>query len=212
MSYIDILNILESELKMSSDKIFNIYLYGSRVYGVANDKSDYDYIIVSDTPVNEVEYRFKDGNNIEYNFHVLSVDYFQKRLDLNEPEIIECLLWSKKQPILETKEFVIKIDFSKYRHSVSHISSNSYVKAKKKIEVEDECYIGQKSLYHSLRIPMYAIQVLKYNDIVDWQCANEYWDDIMKLSTWEELKAKYKPIHNYIMSEFRKLCPKSLDN
>jgi len=202
-----ILDILKSELNLHHLRVFNIYLYGSRVYGVSSDNSDYDFTIVANNSVENIEYKvFKGG--FEYNFHIQTIDYFQEQLNWNEPKTIECLLWSQENTILEKKEFYIDIVKSKYRHAVSHISSNSWVKARKKIEKEKEYYIGQKSLYHSLRIPMYAAQVMKHGKIIDWSCANGYWNDIMTITDWKTLKDKYKPIHNNIMSEFRELCPK----
>lgn len=202
-----ILNILKSELKIHPLKVHNIYLYGSRVYGVSSEDSDYDFIIVANNNVENIEHQiFKDG--IEYNFHIQTPDYFQERLDWNDPKVIECLFWSKKNIILENKKFELNINKSKYRHAVSHISSNSWVKARKKLELENQDYIGQKSLYHSLRIPMYAIQIAEHGDIIDWECANEYWHDIMSTTDWKILKDKYKKLHNSILSKFRKLCPK----
>jgi len=183
----NILDILKSELKIHPLKVHNIYLYGSRVYGVASEDSDYDFTIVANNNVENVEHKvFKDG--VEYNFHIQTPDYFQERLDWNDPKTIECLLWSKDNPILEKKVFEINIVKPKYRHAVSHISSNSYVKARKKLELENQDYIGQKSLYHSLRIPMYATQVIEHGKIIDWECANEYWVDIMTITYLKELQ------------------------
>ncbi len=195
-------NIFRNELKWHPSKIQCIYLYGSRCYGTATEKSDYDFTIVAKASVENVEYTFGD-----FNLHVQTPSYFQSRLDWNDPKIIECLLWSKKNEIQENISFDIKIIPSRYRHAVSQISSNSWVKAGKKIE-QGDIFIGQKSLYHSLRIPMYAIQVMKHGDILDWKCANKYWEDIRKNDNWMSLSKKYKPVINKIMTEFRLLCPK----
>lgn len=198
----DILNILKEQYKIHPNRVKNIYLYGSRCYGTYNDNSDYDMIIVANNNVENIEYKYKD-----FNFHIQTPDYFQSRLDWNDIKDIECVLWSKKHPILETIPFNVNIIKNKFRHSVSHISSNSWVKARKKID-QGDVYIGQKSLYHSLRIPMYAIQIMEHNDIIDWECANIYWDHIKKISDWKVLKDTYKPIKNNILSKFRELCPK----
>jgi len=194
--------IFKEELKWHKSKIQCIYLYGSRCYGIDREDSDYDFTVVAKASVENVEYVFDN-----FNIHVQTADYFQKRLDWNDPKVIECLLWSQQNSIVENLNFEIKIVPSKYRHAVSQISSNSWVKAGKKIE-QGDIFIGQKSLYHSLRIPMYAIQVMKHGDIIDWKCANKYWEDIIQNDNWESLAKKYKPIRNKIMTEFRELCPK----
>jgi predicted nucleotidyltransferase len=202
-----ILDILKTELKLHPLRVHNIYLYGSHCYGVANENSDYDFIIVANNNVENVEHNvIVDG--VEYNFHIQTPDYFQERLDWNDPKTIECLLWSKEHPILENKLFEIKIIKSKYRHAVSHISSNSWVKARKKLELEKQIYIGQKSLYHSFRIPMYATQIIEHGKIIDWECANDIWYDVMNITDWKTIKDKYKKQHNKVISEFRKVCPK----
>jgi len=200
-----VIQILKNHLKIHPLKIKNIYLYGSRCYGTNSANSDWDFIIIANNNVENIEHVVKDNDN-NINFHIQTPDYFQSRLDWNDPKTFECLLWSKKNLILENIKFDINIDKAKYRHAVSHISSNSFVKAKKKI-LQGDIFIGQKSLYHSLRIPMYAIQILKYGDIIDWECANKYWYDIIKIKNYNTLKKKYQPIRNSIMSEFRILCP-----
>ena len=177
-------------------------MYGSRCYGTYNEDSDYDFIIVANNSVENLELTHGD-----FNFHIQTPDYFQERLDWNDPKDFECLLWSEDNPILEKKEFKIEIIKPKFRHSVSHISSNSWVKGRKKIE-QGDFYIGQKSVFHSLRIPMYGIQILRDGKITDWQCANIYWEDIQSITDWKDMKDKYHSVRSNIMTEFRSLCPK----
>jgi len=196
----EILNILKTELGIHHSKVINIYLFGSRCYNNFNEDSDYDITIVLDTDSSDTEYTFFD-----YNFHLVTSTSFENKLQYNDPRIIECLLYNPK--ILENKKYTLSITPKKFRHSVSHTSSNSWVKAKKKIE-QNDIYIGQKSLYHSLRIPMFATQIMEHNDIIDWECANSYWYIIKSIDNWDTLSDTFKPIKNEIMSKFRILCPK----
>lgn len=195
----EILSILKENLNFHESKILNIYRFGSYCYGTYNELSDQDFTIIAKNDVENIEY-----NISKYNFHIQTVDYFQERLDWNDPKSFECLLYP---PILEKHSFNMNIIDKKFRHAVSHISSNSWVKAKKKIE-QGDIYIGQKSLYHSIRIPMFAIQIKKYDNIIDWECANIYWSDIKQIEDWSILKNKYQSIRNIIMSEFRQICKK----
>ena len=197
-----VLEILRDEFKIHPLKVLNIYLYGSRCYGTYNENSDYDFTIIAKNSVENIELNYED-----FNFHIQTPDYFRERLYWNDPKSFECLLWSKDNLILEKEPFSMYIETPKFRHSVSHISSNSWVKARKKI-IQNDIYIGQKSLFHSLRIPMYATQIMINNHIHDWECANHYWEDIKKISDWKVLKDKYSVIRNQILSDFRKLCPK----
>lgn len=202
-----ILDVLKRHIKLHLLRVKNIYLYGSHCYGISTPESDYDLTIVAMNSVENIEHNIIDDGN-DFNFHIQTPAYFQERLDWNDPKVFECILWSNDHPILVKQDFNINIVKPKYRHAVSHINSNSWVKAKKKIQ-QGDIFIGQKSLYHSLRIPMYAIQVMKHGKIIDWKCANEYWNDIKTIDDWEVLKNKYQKTCNNIMSEFRKLCPKT---
>lgn len=106
-------------------------------------------------------------------------------------------------------KFEFVLDLEQLRRSISGVVSNSWVKAKKKMAQGDD-YIGRKSMWHSLRILMFGIQVAKYGKIVDFSEANEYYDDIVKGNApYSELVKVYKPIMNAKQSEFRVLCPKT---
>jgi hypothetical protein len=82
------------------------------------------------------------------------------------------------------------------------------VKSKKKLE-QDDYYIGVKSLFHSLRIPMFATQVATYGKITNFSCANFIWNKIKsKRWTWEELDAEFRELRNEILTDFRKVAEK----
>jgi hypothetical protein len=105
-----------------------------------------------------------------------------------------------------------KLDKWKLRQVVSSIASNAFAKAHKKMTVEKDydLYRGQKSLFHSIRVMVFGIQIAKFGKIVDYQEANQYWTMIyaMKDSPWEVYKQTFKPIINQIRSELVILCPK----
>lgn len=201
-----ILDVLKQHIKLHPLRVKNIYLYGSHCYGIATTESDYDLTVIAMNSVENIEHNIIDDGN-DFNFHIQTPAYFQERLDWNDPKVFECLSWSNDHPIMVTNDFQIKVVNAKYRHAVSHINSNSFVKAKKKIQ-QGDIFIGQKSLYHALRIPMYATQIMQHGKIVDWECANDFWKEIKKIEDWDILKEKFQPISNGIMTEFRKLCPK----
>jgi hypothetical protein len=76
----------------------------------------------------------------------------------------------------------------------------------KKIQI-GEYYIGIKSLFHSMRIAMFGIQIVKHGAIVDWGCANTIWGTISSETwTWEKLDAFYRQERNELMTQFRLLA------
>lgn len=200
---------LEKVIRASSihqSRVFNVYIFGSRVYGTNNNDSDWDIIMVANNSVESTE--IKNGL---FNIHVYTPDKFKKDLDWHRINNLECIFAPNyailKEEINYRKDF--KLDISKLRHASSHISSNSWVKAKKKITISNEYHIGIKSLFHSIRIPMFSKQIIENGNIIDFKSANYIWFDLIKKRyNWDELENKYKPVRNKVNSEFRSVSYK----
>lgn len=186
-------------------EVVNIYLYGSKVYG-CNPDGDDDYIVVVKGQ-NINEQFISDTCDVSF----YSEDVFQEMINKHDITALECLFLTKDKVIKEDRRFEFKLDLDKLRRGIAAKASNSFVKCKKKLAIgkEREIYIGRKSLFHALRMPMFGIQIAKYGKIVDYGEANHFWDDIVKngYDEWEPYKEKYQPISNSIMTEFRKLAP-----
>jgi predicted nucleotidyltransferase len=197
--------ILNSVIKLSGihpSRVQNVYLFGSRSYGTATGESDHDFIVVCNNPFFEREIRVDN-----YNIHLMTMDIFLSKLKNHLPTAVEAFYLPE-----EFKFESIKIDWSpnrqSLRHSFSHVSSNSWVKAKKKIQ-QGDYQIGIKSLFHSLRIPLFGSQISKFGKIIDFSEGNWIWDDLQsKIWTWEDLDIKFRPIRNKILSDFRESSPK----
>lgn len=109
---------------------------------------------------------------------------------------------------LENKELM--------RHMISQKCSNSFVKAKKKLIVEEDYdrYISLKSLFHSIRMSQFAYQYAK-NGYVKINSCKALYDEICydyENNTDEELleliNDKYKKNYNEKMRLFRLFYPK----
>ena len=183
-------------------RVHNIYLFGSRVYGTADEMSDWDIVIVANNSVEAIEIK-----SDLYNIHIYTPKKFQEDLDWHMPKNIECLFspqWTKLQ---ENIKFNFSLDIKKLRHATSHVSSNSWVKCKKKLEIGDY-HTGVKSLFHSLRIPIFSTQLVKTGEI-DFSSANYIWDKLKsKVWNWEELDLEFREMRNNILTEFRKVTEK----
>ena len=180
--------------------------YGSRVYGTHTEKSDYDYMAV--VPGNR-----KADTGTEYcwddiNIHIYNRVDFGDQLDRHKIHTLEAYYLPDSQ--CPSMYPVWKLDKGKLRHELSAKSSHSFVKAKKKIEVEKDFYIGWKSLFHSLRILVFGIQMASDGRITDYGAANQHWHDILEAQqyNWDYFKETYQPIYNSLATEFRKLAPK----
>lgn len=177
--------------------------YGSRVYGTNQPNSDYDFIAISndsDARQSETEIRQKDINVTIY-----KKSDFQNHL--NDHKIFALESWFNPNGLIKSN-FKWELDLKALRHEISAKSSHSFVKAKKKIDVEKEYYIGQKSLFHSLRILNYGIQIASGVKELNFSAANDYWDEIFNASEdWSYYKDKFQKVYNKLATEFRKLAP-----
>ena len=184
-------------------RVHNIYVFGSRVYKTHSDNSDWDIIMVANNSVEAIELKLE-----KYNIHIYTPDKFKEDLDWHRINNLECIYSPTWAKIQENIKYDLDIDFPKLRHATSHISSNSWVKCKKKLEIRDY-YTGIKSIFHSLRIPMFATQVATKRTIYDFEVANPIWEKLVsKEWTWEELDNEFRELRNEILTDFRKVAEK----
>lgn len=179
--------------------------YGSRVYGTHKEESDWDYIgIIPAKRFTDTGTEFRYG---ELNVHMINEHDFQRQLNLHKIHCLEAYFLPEAKL---TNKFKFTLDLPLLRTSLSEKASHSFVKAKKKIDKEHDYYVGWKSLFHSLRILKFAIQIASKGKIVDYAEANPIWFEIRDAQryTWDYFKEKYQPVYNELASEFKKLAPK----
>lgn len=178
------------------------YIFGSRVYGTHNHWSDTDVKLVYKGIHSGQEIKRTD-----FNIHLISEQDFQRQLKEHLPGPVECIMapqefrWEKSTP-----DF--RLSIPSLRHMFSHTSSNSWVKARKKLE-QGDYETGIKSLFHALRIPMFGTQLATTGRITDFSCANHIMEELRSRTwTWEELDERFRPDRNRIMTDFRKVTVK----
>ena len=206
INMIPTLNDIITSSKFHPSRVFCVYIFGSRVYGTNSDKSDWDIIMVSNNSVDVIE--LSDIKGGLYNIHVYTPKKFQEDLDWHRINNLECIFSPDWAKIKEDREWKLNFDYRKLRHATSHISNMSWVKSKKKL-LQGDYYQGIKSLYHSIRIPLFATQIGMDGKITDFSCANFVWDKLKSRDwTWEELDVEFGPLHNRVLSDFRKVVKK----
>jgi hypothetical protein len=196
------------EKYITDNNVLNIYQFGSRVYESHNKDSDYDYILIAK--------EYFDPKDI--NIHVHTIENFQQLLDNHDIQTLECYFLPDKYILkYNYSNFTFILDKSKLRTSISTISSNSWVKGKKKLIVQGDYDVNLaiKSLYHSLRIINFGIQIALHGKIIDYTSYNYILTDLRKLAEqyqsvelWNAIDTKYRELYNKSRTHFKKLCPK----
>lgn len=198
---------ITTNFNYTEDVICNIYVYGSYIYNTRIDNSDIDILCVVRNDIEE--YIVEANTNNKISVHFISVnEFFNKLVLFNDMVILESYL----SPIV-LKETVFTHDYkltnSSLRKLISSTASNSFVKAKKKI-LQGDYHLGIKSLFHSIRILNFGIQLAKDKEINSWGCSNEVFFNLLqheKTDLINLIDKEYKPLYNKLKSEFKLVCP-----
>lgn len=188
--------------------LLGLYAYGSRVYGTADADSDHDFIAVVREPVGKIDNLSAGWADIT----IYDSQRFQEEIDAHEISVLECIFLGAEHVLITFPEATFNLDLPSLRRSISGKASNSFVKTKKKLTVPEDINvrIAKKSLFSSLRIINFGLQISRYGRIIDYGAANHYWREISENPSedWETYKRLYQPVYNRTMSEFRRFAPK----
>ena len=157
------------------------YHYGSVVYGTMTDKSDVDIICVVDDVIDLSDavngmWEFHVGDNLDFQF--VNLKRWMEMVANHHIWWLECYGLDRQYIIKGNPEDYMqyfKLDKWKLRQVISQIASNAWAKADKNMTVEKDydLYRGQKSLFHSLRIMKFGIQIAKFGKIVDYHTSQK---------------------------------------
>jgi predicted nucleotidyltransferase len=202
------------DFKLEDKHILSVFTYGSRAYGTYDYQSDHDFIIVMTNENHDKDALDSSYNKI--NVTIYSEDSFIDKIKQHKISALECLFLPKELILKNTKSFSFKLDKDILRSSIGEKTSHSWVKAKKKFEVEQDrnVYIAKKSLFHSLRIADFGVQIAQNGKIINYNSCNSLWEEIKanEADDWLTYKNKYQELLNNKMTEFRKFTPKGSKN
>jgi len=175
---------------MNPLKIRNVYVYGSRVYGTANEYSDYDVQIVGMSLLARQELKLP-----KYNIHIHTHDVFKQDLMNHDPHCIECVYAPQNCVLQEKQNFGFILDKNKMIPAYLQKSHDSWNKAKQKF-LERDLLRGRKGIFHSIRILYFGNQLKREGKITDWTQANYLWEEIKdsKEFRWDVFKKAYLPL------------------
>lgn len=205
-----------------TESIMIIIEYGSSVYGTVTDKSDFDLICIVDSEEDIYEVLVYREHNLD--LHLITFKTFEKLLNEHDIMALETY-YQLPRSFKALLDFDLNLD--KLRRKVSAVCSNSWSKARKKLDIpEEDDYLGLKSLFHSIRILSYGIDIARDGkidfknvlinaDTTEKISYSNLWNRILQKYEsgwrWVEFKKKYTPLQNSNATLFRLLAPKELD-
>ena len=200
--------ILE-DFDLKDEDVLSVYRHGSMIYGTNDHQSDNDFIIIVKDHAVECDSKNSSYHNIDVGIQRQST--FQDLINRHKNFALDCYFLPQEFRLKDNAKFTFKLDLNNLRKEISAKSSNSFVKCKKKLEVvaDRNVKIAKKSLFHSMGIIDFGIQIATHGKIVDYSSSNHLWFEIRDnpADTWEPYKEKYQTVYNSKMTAFRKLAP-----
>jgi len=200
------------------DSVKGLYITGSHQYGCNREDSDIDLTAIVNEYPSCGEQFISDKLNV--NFYKVSSIH---RLLFTEAYIplIEAFYADEKDIIISFFIDTIPIkdlldDVSQLRVSCSQLTSNSWVKGQKKLVTSDyDLNMGLKSIFHSIRIQDFVIQLLDGTTTPNYGSCNYILYDLFSMSEklyreelWDAIKSKYYAIYKDKKSRIKSLIPK----
>jgi predicted nucleotidyltransferase len=192
----------------TNDNIVSLYQYGSQVYGTSNPQSDMDMIMV----VKDLNGVTNQSDLSDIDITIYDMEGFQNQINAHEISVLECVFLPEDKILKNQKEWDFILDLPTLRKACSAKSSNSWVKAKKKLIVEEDynLYVGQKSAWHAIRILQFGQQIAINSKIIDYSSANEFLHRIISCNDWEALDKNMRSVYNEESSKFKLVAPKEV--
>lgn len=208
---------------------------GSAMYGTMGEGSDVDIAVIvpDETKFIDIEGVF-DNEKCDTRLHPSVVTRVLDEGENNKALDIDCQFVRESDFIDMIKEhtpFALEgiatnaagideyrkhfdLDLWQLRKSFGSVSNNSWSKAHKKMTVEKDFDMkcGVKSLFHSIRLQIFACEIAKNGLSFKLDCCKDLWakikEDWGNGFTWEDFKGKYKPYYNKVHSDMVEACPK----
>ena len=218
------IEILNEIRKLTDKPILAVIPYGSAIYG-NKESSDFDAMVIVDSV--DLYIQNTDVNSY-YDFFIIDKYKFKNNVESNQVKELELIHTPHNKITFLHSDF--QLEFESYknipikrdliRENFSQLTSNSYVKAKKKLILEKDFdeMVSLKSLWHSIRLLDFAVQIIQTNHI-NYSSCNELYNNIKedytnnrnltKEEQWNFLHQKYRPVYNQYHSQLKLLCPKN---
>ena len=167
------------ELKVD-EPVLNIYRYGSRIYGTADQNSDHDYIIVTKGAMLKSG-AFKQNAISSDNRNIQGILYsrsgFTDAINNYDISALECLSLHPDDVLMNTWPFKVQKWDNKtmVKKIISKVSASWHTADMQARDgFKDR---AKKGIFHALRILHFSLQLKELQRIDDFGCVNYIWED-----------------------------------
>lgn len=176
---------------------------GSRVYGTAGPRSDHDYVVVLVHPAQRQDLLFAEGVNVTLH----GVRSFEAALNDGSVFAFEALFAPPPHRLKEpVPPFSYRLDRKRLCESAVARSTSDYEKARNRFS--EEIDPSRKKLFHSLRVPLFALELARTGKIANFAAAGEYFEDIMSHPSQDfaDYEAAYGPVRARLCEDLSALA------
>jgi predicted nucleotidyltransferase len=189
------------------EDVLGIFQYGSRVYGLAKDDSDYDYIIVTKSsflPSGAFKQNAISSSDKNIQGVLYSRSGFIDAINNYEISALECLSLDPTNIILSKWPFKIqKWDEKEMVKKIIQKASASWHIASEQSK-NGQKHLAKKGVFHALRILMFGIQLKEHKKIIDFSVSNELKREIERLPEDIFDDRLYLKLRDKLMENLRK--------
>ncbi len=191
---------LLEHIRRTDAEVHSVFRCGSRVYDTAGPASDEDFVVILADPKAKKDLLFRGSAN----FVIQGVDAFRDAIAEQSVFALESLFLPPEHKLKETRgAFTYKLDRKRLADAAIGRSYADFAKAARTFESEPEA--AKKKLFHALRVPMFALQIMERGRIVDHGAASPLWREIRDRDdvTWEPYALAYGPIRDRLCEALR---------
>ena len=193
------------ELKVD-EPVLNIYRYGSRIYGTADQNSDHDYIIVTKGAMLKSG-AFKQNAISSDNRNIQGILYsrsgFIDAINNYDISALECLSLHPDDVLMNTWPFRVQKWDNKamVKKIISKVSASWHTADMQARDgFKDR---AKKGIFHALRILHFSLQLKENQRIDDFSCVNYIWEDFRIMDDGEFDTRDYLRERDELMEQLR---------
>lgn len=181
------------QIEIKDEKILNVYMHSGHIYDASGiDEVEYLFVVDGWQKHSSIIDPYEKIFNGIYSVCVHDLTYFQHMLKRHHPFFLECVFLPDEFRI-ESHKPDVNINSQELCRSFCSEASTFWREAKQRLPGTK----GAKSLFHSLRTLLFAIQIKEHGKIVDFTRASCHWRTICRqgFAEWSDYEEYWGPVY-----------------